>query len=88
MRIPHDENARRLVNCPPENSLRSPEMIVRHAAEEQAEQCLMYHAGLYAIGITGLAHFGGRSASWLAGVWVSPHMPCCCTEFLRPARKS
>lgn len=44
-------------------------MITRRAAEEQADQCLMYHAGAYALGVVGLALLGSRSTSWIAGVW-------------------
>ncbi len=44
-------------------------MISRHAAEQQADQCLMYHAGLYALGIAGLALTGNRSTALVAEVW-------------------
>lgn len=44
-------------------------MITRHAAETQADQCLMYHAGIYALGIAGLAITGNRSTSLIAAVW-------------------
>jgi hypothetical protein len=44
-------------------------MVTRKAAEEQAEQCFLYHAGLYALTVAGLTGLGHRSTSTIATLW-------------------
>lgn len=41
-------------------------MITRRAAESQADQCLIYHAGLYGLGVAALALTQNRTTSTVA----------------------
>lgn len=44
-------------------------MITRHQAEEQANACLMYHAGAFALTTLGLALGGSRTTSAVTSLW-------------------
>jgi hypothetical protein len=44
-------------------------MITRREAEQQAEDCFVYHLGAYVLTMAALTLFGGRSSRWIGGAW-------------------